>query len=91
MYKKDNFNTGFLVSLLEILVVMVIVSGVYGSLGADSGIAFENPGKPSMLAIVPGAINIWYFFKKKKENSGRGALIATFFAMISIFILMNRI
>lgn len=91
MYKKDNFNTGFLIALLQIFVVMLIISGIYGSMGTESGIAFENPGKPSLLAIIPGALNIWYYFKKNKEASGRGALIATFFAAISIFILMNRI
>jgi heme/copper-type cytochrome/quinol oxidase subunit 4 len=89
MYKKDNFNTGFLVSLLEIFLVMIIVAGIYGSKNGSFG--FEYPGKSTMLAIIPGAVNVWYFFKRKKENSGRGALIATFIAAISIFILLGRI
>jgi len=91
MYKKDNFNLGFLLAILQIFIVLLLISGFYGSGIATEGIAFDNPGKPSILAIIPGALNVWYFFKKNKEASGRGALVATFIATIAIFILMNRI
>lgn len=91
MYKKNNFNLGFLLAIAQIFVVLLLISGIYGSGLIEDGIAFDNPGKPSVLAIIPGALNVWYFFKKHKDASGRGALIATFIATIAIFILMNRI
>ncbi|PID94084.1 MAG: hypothetical protein CSA95_04830 [Bacteroidetes bacterium] len=91
MYKKDNFNAGFLLTMGQIFLVLLVISAIYGTMHSDAGIAFENPGKPSMLALIPGALNVWYYFRRKKEVAGRGALIAAFFAGISLFILIGRL
>ncbi|HPE85868.1 MAG: hypothetical protein EOL88_10670 [Bacteroidia bacterium] len=86
MYTKNSFNTGFLLAFVQIALILVLISGIMGFVAGEGGLHFIQPGKPAMLAIIPGVLNVWFFFRKKRENSGRGALIATFIAMVVLFL-----
>lgn len=89
MYKKDRFVAGVIITLIETILALILVCVVVNFRQSNELFTFQNLGKPVVLSIIPGCINVWYYFKKNKEKSGRGALLTLFVSLILLMLLFN--
>ena len=89
MYKKDLFEAGLIITLTETILAFFLVCVVVNMQQSRELFVFQNLGKPVVLSIIPGCINVWYYFKKNKEKSGRGALLTIFVSLILLLLIAN--
>jgi len=89
MYKKDRFEAGILITLIETILAFLLICVVVNLQQSRDLFVLQDLGKPVVLSIVPGCINVWYYFKKNKEKSGRGALLTIFVSLILLMLLFN--